>query len=522
MQAVIEGNPAQAARQQAATQRQIRGSSLFLVGRFLALSINFAAQVLMVRYLSMSDYGGLAYALAIVAFIEPFATLGLQETVARFLPIYHENRENEKLFGTILLSTGAVFLTGLVISIVVWGAPGLASHITAHQKLPLHLLTILIFLVPVDAIDELMNGLFASFSGVRDIFFRKYLLGPALKLGAVLLLIWQRSSVTFLAYGYLLASALGVLIYSWMLIRLLHDQHLLGELRPRAIKVPVRELFAFVLPSLSASLVTVAIHSVNIFLLGYLRTMTDVAYYRAVVPVAQLNNVVMSSFALLYTPSAARLLAKADYAGINKLYWQTAAWMSVLSFPIFAVTFSLAQPLSTFLYGQRYEASGPILALLSLGSYFNVLLGFNLQTLKVLERLRYIVVASVLAALANVAVNLLLIPRHGAVGAAIGTAGTLIVYNLLMQIGLLPTSHFHVFDRRYVPVYLTIGLGAAGLFALQSLASVSFYLALVLAGCVSLIVFAVTKKRLGIADTFPELLRLPLMRFIFAEEIHVT
>jgi len=516
MQAVTETNPAQAAPEQGVTQKQIRGSSLFLVGRFLALSINFAAQVLMVRYLSTSDYGALAYALAIVAFIEPFSTLGLQETVARFLPIYHENRENEKLFGAILLSTGAVFLTGLAISVGLWGAPGLVAHFVHHQPLPLHLLMILILLVPIDSIDELMNGLFASFSGVRDIFFRKYLLGPALKLGAVILLIWERSSVTFLAYGYLLASAVGVLIYTWMLIRLLHDQHLLKDVRLRTIKIPVREVLSYVVPSLSASLVTVAIHSINIFILGYLRTMTDVAYYRAVVPVAQLNNVVMTSFTLLYTPSAARLFAQSDYDGINKLYWQTAAWMSVLSFPIFAVTFSLAQPLSTFLYGQRYAASGPILALLSLGSYFNVLLGFNLQTLKVLERLRFIVAVSVMAAVVNIAVSVLLIPRYGAVGAAVGTAGTLIVYNVLMEIGLRPMPNFHLLDRHHVPIYLTIGLGAAGLLAIQSFASINFYVSLVLAVCVSLSVLAATRKKLGIAETFPELLRLPLVRLIFA------
>lgn len=516
MEVIAKPNLEAPGHQASAARTQIRGSSLFLAGRFAALAINFAAQILMVRYLSMSDYGALAYALAIVAFIEPFATLGLQETVARFLPIYHENRESEKLFGTILLSIGAVFVTGMFISVVVWGAPGLASHFTHHQKLPLHLLTILIFLVPVDSIDELMNGLFASFSGVRDIFFRKYLLGPALKLGAVLLLIWEHSTVTFLAYGYLFASALGIVIYSWMLVRLLHNQHLLSMLNLRAVQIPVRELLVFVLPSLCASLVTVAIHSVNIVLLGYLRTMTDVAYYRAVVPVAQLNNVVMTSFTLLYTPSAARLFAQLDFGGINKLYWQTAAWMSVLSFPIFAVTFSLARPLSTFLYGQRYGPSGPILALLSLGSYFNVLLGFNLQTLKVLERLRFIVVASLVAALVNVGINLLLIPRYGAVGAAIGTAGTLIVYNLLMQIGLRPMADFRIFDRRYMPVYLTIAVGAAGLFVVQSFTSVNFYVALMLAGCVSLLVLAVSKRRLGIADTFPELLRLPLMRLILA------
>jgi len=43
-----------------ATRKQIRGSSLFLVGRFLSMGINFSAHVLMVRYLATGEYGALA------------------------------------------------------------------------------------------------------------------------------------------------------------------------------------------------------------------------------------------------------------------------------------------------------------------------------------------------------------------------------------------------------------------------------------------------------------------------------
>jgi len=516
MQVLSEIEPVHSPNEQDATRKQIRGSSLFLAGRFLSMGINFSAQMLMIRYLATAEYGALAYALAVVAFFQPFATLGLHEAVSRFVPIYQENREFPKMLGTILLSICTVFLAGLVIIAAVWSGPALLTHFMTHEKLPRYLLSILIMVVPLDAADELFNSLFASFAGTRAIFFRKYILGPSLKLGAVLLLVGLKSTVVFVAYGYLFASAAGIAIYSWMLVRLLQEQQLLQQLRSSPLKIPAREILAFVLPGLSSSLVTVAIHSVNIFILGYLHTMTEVAYYRAVVPVAQLNSVVMASFTLLYMPVAARLFAKSDYHGINKLYWQTAAWMSVMSFPVFALTFSFAQPLTESLYGARYARSGRILALLALGSYTNVAFGFNLQTLKVLGRMRYIILVSLVAALVDVALNLLLVPGHGALGAAIGTTATLIIYNLLMQVGLLSTSNFSAFDRRFLPVYLSIALSAGGLFFVQWFRSMSLYLALLLVACMSFLVFSVTKKKLRIAETFPELLKVPLMRLIFA------
>jgi O-antigen/teichoic acid export membrane protein len=514
MQVLSEMETTHAPGEQDATRKQIRGSSLFLVGRFLSMGINLSAQVLMIRYLATAEYGAVAYALAIVAFFQPFATLGLHEAVSRYVPVYQENRQFPKMLGTILLSIGTVLLAGLLIVAAIWIGPTFLTRFMTHERLPRQLLSILIMVVPLDAADELFNSLFASFAGTRAIFFRKYILGPGLKLGAVLLLIGLKSTVVFLAYGYLFASAAGIAIYGWMLVRLLKEQQLLHLLWSSPLKIPVREILAFVIPGLSSSLVTVAIHSVNIFILGYLRTMTEVAYYRAVVPVAQLNGVVMASFTLLYIPAAARLVAKSDYHGINKLYWQTAAWMSVMSFPVFALTFSFAQPLTAFLYGARYAPSGHILALLALGSYTNVALGFNLQTLKVFERLGYIILVSLVAALVDIGLSILLVPGHGAIGAAISTAATLMIYNLLMQAGLLPTSSFSAFDRRYLPVYLSITLGASGLFFLQLFRSMSMYVALPAVACVSFLVFSVTRRKLRVAETFPELLKMRLMRLI--------
>lgn len=514
MASIAEVIPANTRCAKDATRTQIRGSSLFLGGKLISLGINFCAQLLMVRFLSVAHYGALAYGLSVVAFLQLFASLGLQDAISRYVPIYHENREYEKLFGAIFLAAGVLFGTGALVVAIVCGLPGLLSHLLTHEQLALRVLPILIFLVPVEAADTMLDGLFASFAGTRAIFFRKYILGPGLKLGAVGLLIWKNATVVFLAYGYVAASLLGVLMYAWMLWRLLYDQKLLQHVKLRQIKIPVREILAFVVPGLSSILATVAISTVSIFFLGAMRTMSDVAYFRAVLPLAQLNGVVMTSFTLLYTPTAARLLASADYPAINKLYWQTAAWMSVLSFPIFAMTFSLAQPLTVFLYGARYEQAAPILALLSLGSYFNVALGFNLQTLKVIHRLRYVTVTSVLVVLANTGLNFVLIPRFGALGAAISTALSLILYNLAMQAGLHRASHLNAFEFKYLSIYLTIALGAAGLFCTQFFFSVSIYQALPLAGCVSLLVLAVAKKKLRLMEVFPELVSLPFSRLL--------
>jgi O-antigen/teichoic acid export membrane protein len=494
---------------------QLRGSSLLLGGRLLAVAINFAAQVLMVRYLTTSDYGALGYALSVITMLQTICMLQLQEVVARFVPIYHEREDYARLLGTLVLTVCTVMLTSGLLIVLFFAWPQMMRHYMSHESLPIRMLSIMIFLLPIQAIDAVFLSLFASFSSSKSIFIRRHLLAPGLILIAVALMITLHAKVTFLAYGYILANIIGIAAYSYMLVRLLRRLGLLEHLHFSQMIVPVKEIFGYSFPVLSSSLVSMTLTSAGVFLLGYFHTTVEVAKFRAVLPAAQLNNTVLISFTTLYAPLAARLFAKNDYDGINKLYWRTAVWMAVLTFPIFAATFCIAQPLVEFVFGHRYAASGPILALLSLGFYFNVALGFNGLTVKILGKLRYTVVINLLAAFINIGLLLLLIPRYGAMGAAIGTTATMIVHNLLKQAGLRLASGLSIFDAQYRSFYILIAGSSVGLFAIQQLISASVKVAAPLAAFVSILVFAVARKKLHVSETFPELLKVPGMRLIF-------
>jgi O-antigen/teichoic acid export membrane protein len=497
-------------------REHLRGSSLLLVGRCLSVGLSFLAQVIVVRYLTTTEYGAWAYGLSMVAFCQGFVSLGLDRSITRFLPIFEEKQEYDKLFGTVLLVIGSVVLTAGVIVAGFWLFPQDVARLIKDQHQSLNLLMILIFLVPFEALDKLMIGLFACFSKPSTIFFRRYVLAPGLRLLVVLLLVLRKSQVTFLAYGYLAASAIGIVIYSGVLVQQMRQQGLFRHFSWSRLKVPTREIFAFTLPLLSLDLVTVLMHSSDALMLGYFCDLRQVAYFRVVLPAAALNQIVIQSFTLLYMPTASRMFARDDHSGINRLYWKTAIWMAALSFPIFAMTFSMARPLTLFLYGARYEQSGMILALLSFGYYVNVALGFNGLTLQVLGKVRYIVIINLIAAVTNVAVNLILIPRYGALGAAIGTAATLVVHNILKQTGLRLASGISLFEKKYFWFYALITASAGCLFLVQFFSGSRIEVALTLACAVTVLVLAVSRKSLKIGETFPEALRFPLVKKFLA------
>ncbi len=510
------------------TSRQIRGSSLLLIGRSLSMAVNFVIQILIVRYLTKADYGAFAYVLSTFVLVgQSVATFGLDRALTRFVPIYHERGDYNKLFGTIIMVIGTIAALGAVIVAGVfafqsWIGQALIGDQEGDRQLIMSLLLIMIGLAPIQAIDDLIAAMFAIFASPRSIFFRKYVLAPGLKLLVVLLLIVSQSDVFFLAQGYLAATALGVLIYGTVLVRVLQKQGLFQHFNLKTSEVPARELFAFTIPLLTSDLVYVVMNSSDGILLEHFHNVTEVAAFRVVQPAAVLNQFVLASFTLLFTPAAARMFARDDREGINTLYWQTAIWIAIISFPVFALTFSLAHPLTVLLYGQRYEQSWIILALLSFGYYFNAALGFNGLTLKVYGKLRYIVVINIIAALVNIAINLLLIPTYGALGAACGTCGTMFLHNILKQAGLGFGTGIKLFEQRYLKIYVSIVIAAIGLLAAQLVLGQvaggwSGYIGFVLAVGISLLVLMLNRRSLNVGQTFPELLRFPLARRLFGE-----
>jgi O-antigen/teichoic acid export membrane protein len=497
------------------TARQIRGSTLLTFGRGISLIVNFVAQVLIVRHLSQEGFGAFAYAVSLVAVGESLVTLGLDRAITRFVPIYEERGQYDRLFGTIVLAAAVVVCLGAALILTVIGLQDwLATSVVGDPKL-VSVLVILIALAPIQAYDGLLIGMFAVFGNAWAVFVRKHVLGPGLRLAVVGLLIALNSDVEFLAAGYVLAGLLAVVLYTVLLWRILVRRGLIERLRSGGMTIPAREVLGFALPLLSSDLVFVVLAASDVVLLEHFHDASEVASFRVVHSAAVLNQLVFTSFALLYTPVAARLFARGDRTGINQLYWRTATWMAVFSFPVFALTFSLAGPVTVTLYGEVYRDSALYLAILSLGYYFNVALGFNGLTLKVMGKIRYIVILNIATAVANVVLNLLLIPLYGALGAAIGTASTLILHNILKQAGLRLSTGISIFEWRVLRVYVVLTAAIAVLILLSLVVELDAVGQLAAAGAATAGVLYLNRDALRIADTFPAVRRLPFARHLF-------
>ena len=498
-------------RSAAAISSQLRGSSLLTLGKLLAVAANLGIQVLIVRYLTKSAYGAFAYALSLVTMLSTLITLGIQRAIPRFAAMYDEKGEYGKLAGTFVLQLGTIGVLGLSAILFTLGLRQWLTNSVIGDAEVVGVLTILVLLAPLQALDSTALSVFAVYSRPRAIFFRRYVVTPALRFAVVAVLIAGGLDERALALGWVLIGAAGLGIYAVMLRDLFSTQHLGSKLRSKSFEIPYREVLGFALPLLTTDVLFVLLNTADVVLINRYGSTADVGSFRAVQPAAKMNQFVMTSFALLYTPVVARHFSRGDRAGVSDLYWRTASWITVLTFPVLILTFSLSGPLTETLFGAEYSGSAVFMALLAVGYYFNAALGFNGLTVKTYGRVGYSVAISSAAAVTNVVLNVLLIPRYGPMGAALGTLATLVAHNLLKQLGLRLGTGIPLFRLSSLPLYTTVVVGAGGLYLLVE----RFDLSLATAGLPAVLtvvaVVAVARRDLQVEDTFPELARLPVI-----------
>jgi O-antigen/teichoic acid export membrane protein len=484
-----------------------------LAGQLMAHGINFFIQVLVVRALTTQAYGSFAWALAVVTLVQAILPLGIDRASARFLALYDERRDYPRLFG--LLAIEAIVLVGLG-TLVVVAVQVLASPITSTA--PSHdavaVLLILIALAPVQAIDIIVVEMFAVFGSPWSVFLRRFVLEPILRLTVVLLLVLGDRGTSFLAAGYVLAAAAGLVVYLGLLVRLFKRIGLAPHFQPRKVVLPWGEVARFCGPMLLSSLVAVATTEFAAIFVGLSSGADAVATFRAVQPFAALNLVVLYSFTTLFTPAASRLAARRSHGEVSDLYWLTAAWVVVLTFPVFAVTTAFASQFTVFTLGERYSSSATVLVILSVGYYLNAALGFNGITTQILGRNWWVLVTSLATLATAVASLMILAPRFQAVGAAIAVLVTLIVNNVLKQAGLGFGLGIGIWRRQHASLVLKVSVVLLALVLVNRLVPVSLLWAFPMVLVAWVVVLRSTRSALKFGDAFPEIRRIPFLRWV--------
>jgi O-antigen/teichoic acid export membrane protein len=141
-------------------------------------------------------------------------------------------------------------------------------------------------------------------------------------------------------------------------------------------------------------------------------------------------------------PRLAEALATGDRATAAGLYQTATGWLVLATWPLYLTVAAFA-PLYLGVFGDTYRAGGAIVAVLAAAMLVATGCGMVDMVLAMGGRTRWNLANVALALAVTVGLDVVLIPRLGALGAALGLAAAVLVNNLLplAQIGYALRVH---------------------------------------------------------------------------------
>jgi O-antigen/teichoic acid export membrane protein len=205
-----------------------------------------------------------------------------------------------------------------------------------------------------------------------------------------------------------------------------------------------RAFWRFTLPRGLATLAQVTIQRMDIVLVAILRGPADAAIYTAAtrfLVAGQLGNAAISMAA---QPRFAELFAIRNWRAANDIYRSTTAWLILMTWPLYLLAIIYGPELLT-VFGHSYRTGDDVMVILGLAMLLATACGQVDMVLVTSGRSSWSLCNGLAAVILNVGLDLLLIPRYGITGAAIGWAVAITVTNLAPLAQLAITVKLHPF-----------------------------------------------------------------------------
>lgn len=426
----------------------LRGAAFVMGIRVLGAIIGLTSQILLARWMGAFEYGIFSYVWVWVIVLGIIVPMGFGTSVLRFVPDYKAREKWRRLAGMLraswyvvmALSFGAVVIGSGLLYV-------LQGVISTYFLLPLFLG---LLCVPGFALMDWQEGAARAFGWVNLAYLPTYVfrpLGIVIAAGGILLAGFEPTGLN------VIGGALGATMLALILQRILL-MHRVRNNVPSAR--PVYHLKHWWLASVPLVLVEgfyLVLSNTDIVLLGQYVDPDKVGIYFAATRIANLMSFIYFAFAAPAAPKFAELHASGRHVELQKLmrgvvhsvFWPTlAAALGLLIFGDFALSF----------FGPEFRQGAPVLWILMVGFLAHAAFGPTEHVLNMTGHQKATAWAYGAAALCNIALNILLIPRFGLEGAAIATSASV----TLTSIGLC------VIVKRRLGISSFVGAGSVARF----------------------------------------------------------
>lgn len=211
-------------------------------------------------------------------------------------------------------------------------------------------------------------------------------------------------------------------------------------------KADGRSFWVFTTPRAIANVAQNILQSVDIVLVAAILGPVEAAIYTAATRFLVVGQLVGSAISRASQARFTELFTLGDRRGANGIYQTTTTWLVLLLWPVFLLSIAYG-PVLLAVFGRSYSAGYSVMVILGFSMLLATACGQVDMVLITSGRSSWSLVNGLLTVGVNVGADIVLIPKYGIMGAAIGWAVAIAVSNLMPLIQLAVVLRLHPFGR---------------------------------------------------------------------------
>lgn len=419
------------------------GAGTVFAGTVFWAAASFFFGIYAARVLGPADFGLYSLGLAVFNVLSILSLCGLDNGLVRFIALFLGEGDKSRIKGAIQFGLGVVLSAGLAVGLFLFLSSRILSEYVFHKPELTAVLRWLALGLPLFGGMSVFWAVLQGFQNMKYLAGVKNVLEPSVRLIAVALLFLAGYRLEAVLWSHLLAWTVSLAAAFFLAVKL--SPLLKSDIRP---VMEAKRIFYFSLPLLLVGFLNIGISRSDRLLLGYFRGSQEVGLYSAAFQTATLLMMILQSFNTIFAPMISDLFNRHERTKLETLFKAVTKWVLTAALPLFGI-FVLLPEKVLGLFGTPFTQASACLIILAAAQLINCLTGPVGYMLIMSGHPKMEFLNNLVIFLLEFGLALVLIPRHGIVGAAVAAGLALSLVNGMRLVEVLRILKMHPYTARF-------------------------------------------------------------------------
>jgi O-antigen/teichoic acid export membrane protein len=411
---------------------------------FLFLNlISLVSNALITRYLGSGQYGLFVLLTRILEILTIISSLGFSNTIVRYVASYFSRGDYQRVKGTVFYSLKMVLIFSIFLAAaIILFSQTISERLFDTSELS-RFFSILMLSLPFSVISMVYLSTLNGLKQVKHVVIIKNFINPVIYILMIGIVLFFDCGLNGMIWIYLLTGSFTAML-AYSQVRSVFFKKKTGII-PLTEK---KKLWEFSLPMLFIQIFNSTIRLVPIFIMGVYLPTSDIGIFNICLKIALIVSFSLEAFYMIFAPVISELFSKNDLLMVENLYKTVTKWIFTFSLVVFFIIVLFPYSL-LIVFGAEFITGTGILIIMAAGELINASVGLVGIVIMMSGRPKIILYNSILSFLIVSLLCVVLIPRYGAVGAALSVAVTVALINIIRLVELYWFEKIHPFKKSY-------------------------------------------------------------------------